>query len=118
LTISLPTTLKKLELVSSKNRAILKDFYEYMKSKELKSDHHINSLLTNLISLDKFYHKPFTSINAKEQILTFLNHQQIDGKWVEREKDAEGKYITSFLLALTESITVLSTHTIDRNDLL
>jgi hypothetical protein len=76
------------------------DFYEYMKSKELKSDHHINSLLTILIFLDKFYHKPFTSINAKEEILTFLNHQQIDGKWVEREKDAEGKYITSFNLYL------------------
>jgi len=52
--------------------------------------------LTFLISLDKFYDIPFTSINTKEQI--FLNHRysQKEGKWVEREHDAEGRYITSF----------------------
>jgi len=53
-----------------------------------------------LISLDKFYGPeiPFTSINTKEQILKFLNHRysKEDGKWVEREHDAEGKYISSF----------------------
>ena len=51
-----------------------------------------------LIYLDKFYGIPFTSINSREQILKFLNHRysQKEGKWVEREHDAEGRYITSF----------------------
>jgi hypothetical protein len=48
-----------------------------------------------LSSLDKFYPKtPFTSINKKE--LTFLNHLYLDGKWVERKHDVDGKYISSF----------------------
>jgi integrase len=71
-----------------------------MRSKDLKSEHHITNLLLLLISLDKFYGPdiPFTSINNREQILKFLNHRysQKDGKWVERERDAEGRYITSF----------------------
>jgi integrase/recombinase XerD len=74
-----------------------------MRSKDLKSDHHINNLLTLLISLDKFLCKdgpdiPFFSINSREQILTFLDHQysQKEAKWVKREHDAEGRYITSF----------------------
>ncbi|MGA8081865.1 MAG: hypothetical protein WB988_08370 [Candidatus Nitrosopolaris sp.] len=99
---SLPTTLQKMESVSETNRVILKDFYQYILSKDHKSEHHITSLLTLLISLDKFYGSdiPFTSINTKEQILTFLDHQYVDGKWVKREKDAEGRYISSFNLYL------------------
>jgi hypothetical protein len=99
---SLSTTLKKLDLVvrSEANRIILKDFYQYMRSKDLKSEHHITNLLLLLISLDKFYGPdiPFTFINNREQILKFLNHRysQKDSKWVERERDAEGRYITSF----------------------
>jgi integrase/recombinase XerD len=98
----LSTTLKKLESVSAANRVILQDFYEYMSSKGLRSEHHITNLLVLLISLDKFLCrndlKPedFTSINTREQILAFLDHQQKDGKWIKREKDPEGKYITSF----------------------
>jgi hypothetical protein len=57
-----------------------------MRSKDLKSEHHIVNSLTLLISLDKFYDIPFTSINSKEQILEFLNHRYVDGKWVERER--------------------------------
>jgi integrase/recombinase XerD len=70
-----------------------------MQSKDHKSERHIINLLNLLISLDKFYGpEPFTSINSREQILKFLNHRysQKDGKWVERERDAEGRYITSF----------------------
>ncbi len=69
-----------------------------MLSKDLKSEHHITNLLLLLISLDRFYQVPFTSINTKEQILKFLNHRflQKEGKWVERQKDDEGKWITSF----------------------
>jgi hypothetical protein len=48
------TTLKKLDLVSEVNRVILKDFYEYMRSKDLKSEHHTISLLALLISLDTY----------------------------------------------------------------
>ena len=83
---------------SEANRVILKDFYQYMRSKDLKSEHHITNLLLLLISLDKFYGIPFTSINNRAQILKFLNHRysQKDGKWVERERDAEGRYITRF----------------------
>jgi hypothetical protein len=92
----LSTTLKKLDLVSADNRVILKNFYEYIRSKDHKSEYHITNLLSLLIFLDKFFCKPFISINSKEQILTFLDHQQKDGKWVKREKDAEGRYITSF----------------------
>ena len=82
---------------SENNLVILKKFYDYMRSKDLKSDHHINNLLVLLISLDKFFGIPFTSINSREQILTFLDHQcsQKEGKWVNREH-AEGRYITSF----------------------
>ena len=64
---SLLTTLplQKLESVSEVNRILLKDFYEYMQSKDHKSEGHIISLLTLLISLDKFYSEiPFTSINT------------------------------------------------------
>jgi site-specific recombinase XerD len=95
---SLPTMLKKLESVSVANRIILKDFYQYIQSKDLKSEHHITNLLNLLISLDKFYGPdiPFDSINTKEQILTFLDHQYVDGKWVEREHDTDGRYISSF----------------------
>ena len=67
-----------------------------MQSKDHKSERHIASLLNLLISLDKFYDTPLTSINSREQILTFLNHRQKDGKWVEREHDADGRYISSF----------------------
>jgi integrase/recombinase XerD len=96
----LSTILKKLESVSEANQIILKNFYDYMRSKNLKSDHHIINLLVLLISLDKFFGPdiPFTSINSREQILTFLEHQysQKDDKWVKRRHDAEGRYITSF----------------------
>jgi integrase/recombinase XerD len=86
------------------NRIILQKFYDYMQSKDLKSEHHIINLLVLLVSLDKFLCKdglnkaiPFTSINSKELILTFLNHHQLEnGKWVKREHDAEGKYASSF----------------------
>jgi hypothetical protein len=105
---SLSTTLKKLESVSEANRIILKAFYQHLLSKDSKSELHITNSLTLLISLDKFYGSdiPFTSINSREQILTFLDHQQKDGKWVKREKDAEGKYISSFnlLLRLAQSL--------------
>jgi len=91
----LSTTLQKLESVRVTNQVIL---YQYILSKDPKSERHIISLLTLLISLDKFYGIPFTSINSREQILKFLNYRysQKDGKWIEREHDAEGKYITSF----------------------
>jgi integrase/recombinase XerD len=97
----LSTTLKKLESVSLENRALLQDFYEYQISKERrsKSERHVISVLTLLISLDKFYDGlPFTSIERKEQILTFLNHQYLvkEDRWVKREHDTDGKYITSF----------------------
>ncbi|MGB8935380.1 MAG: hypothetical protein WCC17_09780, partial [Candidatus Nitrosopolaris sp.] len=92
----LSTTLKKLDLVSADNQVILKNYYEYIRSKDHKSECHITNLLSLLIFLDKFFCNPFTSINSKEQILTFLDHQQKDGKWVKREKDVDGKYITSF----------------------
>jgi integrase/recombinase XerD len=89
--------LKKLESVSPENQNILRAFHEHMLSKDLKSEDHITNLLVLLISLDKFiYPQPFTSINTNEQILKFLTHRQVDGKWIEREKDAEGKYITTF----------------------
>jgi integrase/recombinase XerD len=94
----LSTTLKKLESVSETNQVILKDFNEFLKAKN-SSERHIMSLLTLLISLDRFYGpEPFTSINTREQLLIFLNHRysQKQGKWIEREKDVEGKYITSF----------------------
>jgi integrase/recombinase XerD len=95
----LSTTLKKLQSVSAANQVILRNFYEYMCSKNPISERHIISLLTLLISLDKFSSEPFTSINRKEQILTFLNHRQVGGGrggWVEREHDDDGRYITSF----------------------
>ena len=90
------TTLKKLELVSGNNQAILKEFLGYLQSKDSRSDHHSNSLLTLLISVNKFFNgKPFTEINRKEEILTFLDHQHINGKWVKREHYMEGKYLSS-----------------------
>src|SRR5215469_12758583 len=46
------------------------------------------------ISLDKFHDG--LPINAREQILNFLDHRKKDGKWVKREHDADGKYISSF----------------------
>jgi site-specific recombinase XerD len=98
--IYLSKILQKLESVSEVNQIILKDFCQYMLSKDLRSEHHITSLLTLLISLDRFYGIPFSSINTKDQILKFLNHRQVKGKWVEREHDAEGKYISSFNLYL------------------
>lgn len=88
------TTLKKLDSVSEANRVILRTFYEYMLSKDHKSEGNIINQLTLLISLDKFYDgMPFTSINSKEQVLTFLKRQYVhkDGKWVEREHDTEGR---------------------------
>jgi integrase len=97
---NLSRTLKKLESVSDVNRVILKEFYQYVLSKDLKSEHHITNLLILLISLDKFYSIPFTSINTREQILTILDHQQKDGKWIKREHDNEGRYISSFNLYL------------------
>jgi len=97
---SLSATLRKLELTrSSENRVILRAFYEYILSKDLRNggEHHIAHILALLISLDKFYGLSFTSINTEEQILTFLDHQYVNDKgWVRREHDAEGRYITSF----------------------
>ncbi|MGA9151551.1 MAG: hypothetical protein WBZ36_13320 [Candidatus Nitrosopolaris sp.] len=72
MTAKLSTTLEKLDSVSAANQIILKDFCEYMLSKDRKSEPHAVSLLSLLISLDKFHDGlPFTSINAKEQILNF-----------------------------------------------
>jgi integrase/recombinase XerD len=95
---SISTMLKKLESVSEANRDILKVFYQYMSSKDHKTERHIIDILSLLISLDKFCAPlSFTSINNKEQLLTFLDHRkQKDGKWVKREHDVEGRYITSF----------------------
>lgn len=100
--VTLSTTLQKLESVSAENRSTLKDFCEYMSSKDHKSERHIINLLTLLVSLDRFYGTkiPFTSINSKEQILTFLGHQYVGGKWVKREHDTDGRYISSFNLYL------------------
>jgi integrase/recombinase XerD len=69
-----------------------------MSSKDHKTERHIIDILSLMISLDKFYAPlSFTSISNKEQLLTFLDHRkQKDGKWVKREHDVEGRYITSF----------------------
>jgi integrase len=69
-----------------------------MLAKDLRSEHHIVTTLGLLISLDRFFDGlPFTSINSKEQILAFLDHQYIENKgWVKRNKDTDGKYITTF----------------------
>ena len=102
--------LKKLNSISEPNQTILRDFHEYMLSKNSGERHIINSLnllmyldryLQSLVckdlqSLDLCKDFTFTSINSKEQLLTFLEHHEIDGKWVKREHDAEGKYINSF----------------------
>jgi integrase/recombinase XerD len=95
---SISTTFKKLDLVNADNRVILKKFYEYIQSKDPRSDRHIANMLTLFISLDRFYDGlSFTSINTKEQILKFLAYQYVRGKgWVERKRDAQGKYITTF----------------------
>ncbi len=95
---SLSATLKKLEFMRSpENRVILRVFYEYMLSKYPRSDRHTANMLSLFISLDKFHGLPFTSINTKEQILKFLDHQYVKGKgWVEREHDAQGMYIRTF----------------------
>ncbi len=92
----LTRTLQQLESVSQANQDILRDFSQHYLSKDLRSEYHIVSLLKLLISLDRFYNLPFTSINKKDQILKFLSYRQVNGKWIEREKDAEGKYISSF----------------------
>lgn len=91
---SLSATPEKLDFMKSpENRVILRDFYEYMLSKDPRSDRHTANMLALFISLDKFYGLPFTSINTKEQILKFLDHQYVKGKgWVEREHDAQGMY--------------------------
>ena len=86
--------LEKLDSISADNQIILKDFCEYMLSKDRKSERHTASLLSLLISLDKFHDG--LPINAREQILNFLDHRKKDGKWVKREHDSEGKYITTF----------------------
>src|SRR5215469_12252220 len=90
--------------MSKTNRGILQKFYEYMLSKDLKSEHHIINLIVLLVSFDRFLCRngpnsdmPFTSVDSKELILTFLDHHQLqNGEWVKREHDAEGKYNASF----------------------
>jgi hypothetical protein len=105
--------LQKLELVRGEgDRTILKRFYEHMLSKNHKSEHHVNSLLTLLISLDKFYNIPFTSISTKEKILTFLNHQYMDGRWVERERDPED--VSNFSEAIGKPIPSNNTGLLER----
>jgi site-specific recombinase XerD len=99
MTVNLSITLKKLDLVSNVNRPLLQEFSEYMQSKDPKSDPNIISQLELLISLDRFVGPDsFTSINNKEQILSFLNHRWDDQAkgWVEREHDSEGRWITSY----------------------
>src|SRR5215472_1301783 len=94
---SLSTTLKKVDSMSYDNQLIVKEYTKHLQSKDRKSDRNIVNQLTLLISLDKFYQGlPFTSINSKEQILKFLKNHFKDGKWVEREYDSEGRYITSW----------------------
>jgi hypothetical protein len=98
-TVNLSITLKKLDLVSNANRPLLQEFSEYVQSKDRKSDRNIISQLELLIFLDRFVGPDsFTSINNKEQILSFLNHRW-DGQakgWIERKHDSEGKWITSY----------------------
>lgn len=92
------TTLNKLELVRNKgNRELIEEFYQHILSKGSRSERHSNNLLTLLISFDKFLDgKSFIEINNKQQILLFLDHRYLDGKWVKREHDAEGKYVSSW----------------------
>ena len=94
---SLSTTLKKVDSMSYNNQLIVKEYTKHLQSKDHKSDRNIVNQLTLLISLDKFYQGlPFTSVNSKEQILKFLKNNFKDGKWVERECDSEGRYISSW----------------------
>src|SRR5215467_14820938 len=59
-----------------------------MLAKDLRSEHHCVTTLGLLISLDRFF---------DEQILAFLDHRYIEYKgWVRRNKDTDGKYITTF----------------------
>jgi len=59
-----------------------------MLAKDLRSEHHCVTTLGLLISLDRFF---------DEQILAFLDHRYIENKgWVRRNKDTDGKYITTF----------------------
>jgi hypothetical protein len=89
-----------LEGVNGENQILIKEFYQYMQSRGSRSEHHARSLLNLLIAFDKFLKRPFTLVDKKEEILAFLDHQYVDGKWVKREHDAEGKYINSWNLYL------------------
>jgi integrase len=96
---NMSTTLNKLESPNEHNRALLRDFYEYMRLKDAKSERHVNDILTLVISFDNFHGgKPFTEIDNKQQVLAFLDQRYsiADDKWVKRERDAEGKYITTY----------------------
>lgn len=90
------TTLRKLESVQGDNGHLLQEFYQYMRSKGSRSERHTNNLLTLLIAADKFWRTSFKQIDKKEQITSFLDHQYVDGKWVVRQHDVEGKYISSW----------------------
>jgi hypothetical protein len=99
---SMSTTLKKTDSMSPVNRAFAEEYFEFLRAKDHKSDRNIVNQLTLLVSLDKFYEGlPFTSINSKEQVLKFLKHRYQDDKWIEREYDSEGRYITSWNFNLT-----------------
>jgi len=96
--MKLSTTMKKIVSTSEHNRAHLNEFIEYMRSRGSTSECNIVNVLNLMISFDRYFDGlPFTSINEREQVLRFLDHQFIKkiGKWVKREHDVEGKWIAT-----------------------
>ncbi len=76
------TTLKKVDSMRGEtNRVIIRDFFDYMGSKDPKSYCNTVNLLELMISFDKFHDGlPFTSTSSKGQILSFLNHRYFQSR--------------------------------------
>jgi integrase/recombinase XerD len=101
--IKVETVLERLHLLeNAENSNIIKDFDSFLKeTQEGPSDRHRSSALQVMISLAVFLGvKKFYEV-GKEDVITFLDSRNVGGEWVKRERDPDGKWISTWNYHLT-----------------
>jgi integrase/recombinase XerD len=100
MTVKISNTLIKISLMKNKENArVLRKYYQYLKENDTGERHQNNALLV-MVALDHFLQtqqvKNFAQIKTREPIVGFLEHKYVNGEWVKRESDPEGKYVTTW----------------------
>jgi hypothetical protein len=95
--VKVETVLERLHVIeSAENRSIIKDFDSFLKEIQGPSDRHRSSALQVTISLAVFLGVKKLHEIGKEDVITFLDSRNVGGEWVKRERDSDGKWISTW----------------------